>query len=254
MTVRDVCQWVDALAPASLAEPWDNVGLQVGHPDRPVRTVLVALDVTPGVIAEAVTLGAELLVTHHPLLFAPRRDLCEMDREGALLGAMIRANLSLIVAHTNWDKAAGGVCDALLERLGLGAALPREPALTRTVTVESPLSLEALAQRSESALGDVVRRFAAPQGRPIRRLTVCGGAGSDFWQQALAEEADCFLTGECKHHHALEAIQAGIHVLAAGHHATELPGVLALCRGLQNAANAVQCSVHIIASNCPLFV
>jgi len=246
--IRDL---IDGFAPFDTALESDNVGLLVGRAQQEVRTVLVALDVTPGVIQEARDLDAQLIVSHHPLMRSPRRDLIEEDREGALLAGLIRAELSLIAAHTNFDKAAGGVSDALLATLGLfGEKQEGESGLTRTVTLDEPLTVDVLARLTEAKLGDAVRRITLPgDDRPVRKLTVCGGSGGDFWQDALKAGADCFLTGEGKHHIALEAVQRGLRMLEAGHAATERPGAAALCEALQRAADAVQYSVQIVLSS-----
>lgn len=252
VTVGMMRDLVAQLAPWELAEPWDNVGLLIGHPDREVDTVLVAMDATPAVLAEAREEGAQLLITHHPLLFSKRRDLCEEDREGTMTAEVIRANLSLIAAHTNWDKASGGVNDALLRALALPAG--EGQGMIRTVTLPEPLGLSVLSEAVRATLGDGVRCFCLPDDEePVRRLAVCGGAGGEFWREALQSGADCLLTGECKHHEALEAAHFGLRVLAAGHYATEQPGVLALCRGLQTASYALQYSVRIVASIYPPF-
>ena len=252
VTVGMLCDLLNTFAPFDTAMDTDNVGLLVGRAQQEVRTVLVALDVTPGVIEEAKSLGAQLIVSHHPLMRSPCRDLIEEDREGVLLAGLIRAGLSLIAAHTNFDKAAGGVSDALVAALGLpGEKQAGESGLTRTVTLAEPLPLEALAQLAETKLGDSVRRIALPgDNEPVRRLMVCGGGGGGFWQDALDMGADCYLTGECKHHISLEAVQRGVRVLECGHFATEYPGAAALCEALQRAADRVQYSVQIVLSSC----
>jgi dinuclear metal center YbgI/SA1388 family protein len=249
VTARKIMELVNGFAPFDTAEDYDNVGLLVGKTIQEVDTVLVALDATPGVIAEARALDAQLLLTHHPLPFATRRDLLEADREGVLLAELARARLSLIAAHTNFDRAAGGVNDALIAALSLPAG--EGEGFTRTAALPEPLPVRELAQRVEAALGDVVRRFDAgdPAGdRLIRRLTVCGGGGGDFWAAAIDHGAECFLTGECKLHNAMEAVQCGLCVLEAGHAATERPGVRALRDALQTAADAVQYSIRVILS------
>lgn len=253
VTVGMLYGLINDFAPFDTAEGYDNVGLLVGRAEQEAHTVLVALDVTPGVIEEAKRLDAQLILTHHPLLFAPRRDLREEDREGMLLAALIRAELSMIAAHTNFDKATGGINDALLTALGLCGPTDQEGegGLTRTATLSEPMPLEQLTRRIEERLGDAVRRFAlSGDGAPIRRLTVCSGAGGDCWPEALRAGADCFLTGECKLHHGLEAVQRGLRVLEAGHAATERPGVAALCEALQSAAYEVQYPVRIVLSSC----
>ena len=118
-TVAQVLELVNGIAPFELAEPWDNVGLLAGRPDAAVERVLCALDLRMNVLEEAVRKGAQLIVTHHPILFRGRKNLCETDAEGRLLCALARSGIAMIAAHTNFDNASPGVNDALAAALGL---------------------------------------------------------------------------------------------------------------------------------------
>ena len=118
-TVGQILELLSRIAPLELAEEWDNVGLLSGHPDNPVERVLCALDLTEAVIEEAAMLGAQLIVTHHPILFRGRKNLREDDAEGRMLCALVRSNISLIAMHTNYDNACPGVNDALATVLDL---------------------------------------------------------------------------------------------------------------------------------------
>lgn len=127
VTVADLARWIERLAPAHLAEPWDRVGLQCGEPGMEVRRAMTALTVTPGVIEQAAAFGAEAIVAHHPLIYKDMSALRYDDRVGALLKMLAERSMALYVAHTNLDAAAGGVNDWLAERLGLQGAIPLVP-------------------------------------------------------------------------------------------------------------------------------
>ena len=128
-TVGDILSLIDDMAPFDTQAEWDNAGLLAGAPGKPVTKVLAALDVSVPVIEEAIKLGAELILTHHPILFHARKNLREDDPEGALLCALIRSGRSLIAAHTNFDQAEGGVNDVLARALGLQNIVPLDEGL-----------------------------------------------------------------------------------------------------------------------------
>lgn len=120
--VADLLQVVHNIAPPHLAESWDNVGLQFGHPERPTGTVLVALEISTAVLDEAAALRAGSIVTHHPLLFKPPKSFAENQIVPALAARLIRQNHALIVAHTNLDATASGTNGELADRIGLQTA------------------------------------------------------------------------------------------------------------------------------------
>lgn len=124
LTVKDVAAKIEELAPRNLAEDWDNVGLQIGSMQNKVQGILVTLDITEKVIAEAEGLGVDLIVAHHPLIFSPRHTVTEDDPTGRLIYRLIRSGISLYVAHTNLDQSEPGINDWLAERLGLEALEP----------------------------------------------------------------------------------------------------------------------------------
>jgi dinuclear metal center YbgI/SA1388 family protein len=245
VTVGKMLQWIDEIAPFELAEEWDNVGLLAGHPDWPVERALVALDLTKGALDEAVEKRAQLIVTHHPILFQARRNLREDDGEGALLAALVRARIALIAAHTNYDNAEGGLNDALAEALELDGAQPLPHGL-RAGGFEG--GAQALAARAQARLGCVPRLYRAAGVGAIRRVAVCGGAGGAFWPEALKAGCDAYITGEVRHHEALAATAAGLTVVEAGHYHTERVMIKALQRGLQMRINTVQYNVHVLES------
>ena len=249
-TVGQVLELVNGLAPFELAEEWDNVGLLAGHPDMPVERVLCALDLRMEVVEEAVSRGCQLIVTHHPILFRGRKNLRETDAEGRMLCALVRANLAMIAAHTNFDNANPGVNDALAAALGLEDVEALENGM-RVGTIKQT-DFGSFCCRTASALKGPTRCYG-DSGRRIDRVAVLGGAGEDFAAQALAAGADVYVTGEMAYHKALDAADNGLCVIEAGHAATEYPAISLLCGGLQKAADAVQYDICVLQSEANLF-
>lgn len=250
MTVQDVYRIIDGLAPFDTQAEFDNSGLLVGSAARKVTGILFALDVTEPVIDEAAALGVQLIVTHHPLMFSPRRNLTDGDFEGRLLQRLIRADLSLIAAHTNLDQAPGGINDTLAGLCGLTETCGE--GFIRAGTLPGPMTASAYADYLAAQLGDVVR-LMGPGDAVIRRPGLCSGGGSDEWEKAAALGCDAFISGEIKHHHALAMAGSGIIPFECGHFATEVPGIRALALALQNHPDTIQCKVRIFVSENPAY-
>ena len=243
--MADAGMILDALfeqMPKELAEGYYNVGLLAGSRNNTVTTVLCALDLNSRVVDEAIAAGAELIVTHHPILFRGRKNLCEDDPEGAMLVKLVRAGISLIAMHTNFDAAGNGVNDALAARLGLENVTAHESGMRIGDIMETTLA--SLAGDVENKLGGVVRRYGNA-GDDVRRVAVMGGSGGDYAKIALENGADAFVTGEIGYHYALDMYDRGMGVLEAGHAATELPAVGLLAEKLKGLG--VDICVHISA-------
>ena len=245
MTVQDLYDIIDRLAPFSTQMEGDNSGFLAGSASQPVDTVLLALDITGPVIDEAVSRGAQLIVTHHPLMFSPVRSLTEEDYEGRLIRRLVRENISFIAAHTNLDQAPGGVNDTLAEICGLTDVTGT--GFFRTGLLPEPRSAFVYADELKSRLRTDVRLMGSGFA-VIRRVGLCSGGGSGQWTDAARAGCDAFISGEIKHHHALAMADAGIVGLECGHFATEEPGIRALASALQNESDAVQCNVRIYVS------
>lgn len=227
MTNRAILELLNKKAPFSLAEEWDNVGLLIGSADREITRVLVALDATVGAIEAAKAMGADLIVTHHPVIFSPLKAL----NSDGIPYALAAAGIDVISVHTNADKADGGVNDVLAERLGLTDLRVTEDGFCRIGQLPEPTDATAFARTVAEVLDTAVR---VNGGDKIRTVAVCGGSGGDFITP-LAGEIDAFISGEVRHHQWLEANALGVTVIEAGHYATEVPIVDALCRWLQEA-------------------
>ena len=245
MTVQELYEMIDRFAPFSTQMEGDNSGLLVGSAAQETDRILFALDVTDPVIDEALSLGARLIVTHHPLMFSPVRSMTDSDYEGRLIRRLIREDISLIAAHTNLDQAPGGINDTLAICCGLtevtGEAFFRCGFLPEPVT-----AWEYADQLKERLRTDV--RMMGPGSAVIRKIGLCSGSGSDEWLRAAESGCDAFVTGEIRHHLGLAMAGSGIIGLECGHFATEEPGIRALASALQKCLNQVECNVRIYVS------
>lgn len=220
-TVHDIESALYALAPKALAAEWDNVGLLAGSADREVRSVLVALDITEPVVDEAERMGADLIVSHHPVIFHPVKSITDRDPSGRLLIRLVRSGTGAVCMHTNLDAAQGGVNDALASALGLQDAAPAaEGGIARIGTLPETMALPGFLARVRNALRPNGIRYV-DGGRPIRKVAAGGGACGDFLWEAAALGCDAFVTADLKYNHFLDAGVLGLTVIDAGHFPTE---------------------------------
>ena len=250
-TVGMIEALINEFAPFETAESFDNVGALVGKRDQEVTAVLVALDATMDVVREAKQIGAQLIVTHHPLLFHPRKNLLEEDPEGRILCEMVRSHLSLISAHTNLDQTfwSGSACCAKL--LGLNNIRKGSDYLFLGET-ESPLPASRLAAAASRALSFPVRCYGDGE-TVISILAIAGGADDSDWEAARVLGAQALLTGEVRHHNALAAAMSGFVLLDGGHYGTEAPLVPVLAEYLQNRLDDVKYHVRVFPSQSAPF-
>lgn len=224
MDIKTIVNLLEQKAPSHTAEEWDNVGLLVDVGSE-VTGVVTALDATPEAIAFVKEKGANLLVTHHPVIFSPLSHLSVLDPAVSAL----QNGISVMSLHTNLDKAAGGVNDTLCARLGLENVTVLEDGMTRLGDLPHSMTAKDFA----AFVGDVLNTpVMVSLGGTVSRVAVCGGAaGSGVF--AVKGKADAYVTGEVKHHEFLAA--NGLTVVAAGHYATEVPVVDTLTEWLKTA-------------------
>lgn len=227
MHIQEILAFLETIAPVGDAMDWDNPGLLVDAGGSDTDGVLVTLDITPAAVKAAGKAGAGLIISHHPVIFSPLRRL----EAGSIPLLLARAGITAFAAHTNLDKAAGGVNDRLAELLGLRAVVTAEDGLCRIGELPETMPAATFADRVAAVLGTAVR-FRGDG--PVRRVGVCGGAGGSELPDLLGQ-IDAFVTGEMKHHEWLAAAQAGVTVVDAGHYATEVPIVEVLAKRLREA-------------------
>jgi dinuclear metal center YbgI/SA1388 family protein len=235
-TVTDVAAVIEERYPPAWAEDWDRVGLVLGEPEALVRRILCVVDCVPETVEEAVSVGAQMIVAHHPLLLRGVSSVAPTTYKGRLVHRLIRAGIALYTAHTNADVANPGVSDALAARLGLVDLRPLRPAsgvaagegrgTGRVGRLPGPHTLAELtdlaARRLPATTWGV--RAAGAAGRKIVTVAVCGGAGDGYLMDAVAAGADAYLTADLRHHPASEYLaESGPALLDAAHWATERP-------------------------------
>ncbi|HBI16330.1 MAG TPA: Nif3-like dinuclear metal center hexameric protein [Desulfobulbaceae bacterium] len=244
-TVQDIFNIIDSIAPVHLAEPWDNVGLMVGNWSAQVTAILLGLDPTTPLLDEALTLNANLVITHHPVIFHPLKSIHLDQPDGQFIELALKNKMSIISSHTNFDSAPGGTSDILAQLLGLQNIQPLVPhecgepgcGIGRVGDYVDPLSPEDFIERLRTACAPPWLLGAGTVPRRISRVAVCGGSCSELAEQALRAEAQVLLTAEVKHHIARRAEETGLWLIDAGHFATELPGMHNLARLLAAEAD-----------------
>ena len=239
-TVADILAFLDTLAPRSLKMDWDNCGLLCGRLGREVRRILVALDPFDTVIDEAIRVKADLLVTHHPLIFRNGLMAVNEDTEaGRCVLKLVENGIAAINAHTNLDIAPGGINDVLAQTLGLkGIETIGEEGLLRRGTVP-PQPLPQFLAHVKQALGCDGLRYVGV-GRPVATVAVGGGACADEMEEALAAGCDTFVTSDVKYNQFRTAFQLGLNLIDAGHFHTENPAMPVLRDKLQAAFPEVE--------------
>lgn len=219
--ICDIYDIIHAVAPFDSQLSFDNSGLLVGDPAAPVSRALLCLDITENVIAEAVGMNANLIISHHPVIFEPLRRLS--GREPAWL--LAKHNIAALCCHTNLDLSpVCGVNVALASRLGL-RNVRREDVFGEDSVLFSgecdPMEPAELARMVRDRLGLGALRWFPGEGT-VRRVFLCSGSGGDQAEFAACRGADAFVTGEMKHHEALAAARLGLTCVAAGHYETEI--------------------------------
>jgi dinuclear metal center YbgI/SA1388 family protein len=229
ITIECILTILNSLAPFSLAEDWDNVGLLLGAPDQKVTGILIGLDPTAQLLDEAITRGANLVITHHPIIFSALKSIRIDQPTGAFINKALTKGISVIACHTNLDVVPTGVSRILAQRLGL-TALATLSATTagdsdigfgQIGTLPLPLNSHEFLEHLCKALSLPALSMAGHLPETIQRVAVCGGSGSDFATMAQAQGAQLYITGEVKHHVARWAEEVNFCIIDAGHFATE---------------------------------
>lgn len=228
LTCEKIIQSLEDLWPASFAESWDNVGLLLGRKEKQVQKVLLCVDISERVIAEAIAANVHMIISHHPLIFSGVKRITSDTVSGEKLMALIRHDICVYAMHTNFDVM--GMADAAAEKLGL---LDTEvlqityedeiatEGLGRVGKLKSVLTLEELAQFTKEAF-DVpnVKVFGKPSNLCLH-VAICPGSGKSLVSEVLRTGADVYITGDVDHHTGLDLMEQGVSVIDAGHYGIE---------------------------------
>ena len=223
--VKDVTQVIEGFAPLSIQEKWDNSGLCIGSPDAPVSSVLFGLDCTPELVDEAIECGADMIVTHHPLIFSGLKKISPDDMVGEAVFKAIKAGISIYAAHTNADKVMAGVSGAMAAKLGLQNVeiLSEDGEGTGLGVVGDPVEPMTAKQMVEM----VKDRFALktvkaskPVDGMITRVAMCGGSGGSLIGAAKAAGAQLYISGDISYHNFFTS--EGFMLMDIGHYESEI--------------------------------
>lgn len=259
----DLLKGLNRIAPFELAESWDNVGLLIGDPERDVHSLLLGLDPTLSLLEEAISRGADTLVTHHPCIFRPLPSVHTATPGGAFLEKALIHKINVIACHTNFDSAAIGVSDALAESLGLEKLRPLRPVdpiegtgLGRIGSYPEPMVFALFMERLFAALDTSTVQVAGRAPQAIQTVALCGGSGSDLAEEALRQGADLYLSSEIKHSTARWAEESGLCIVDGSHFGTERPAVALLANRIEKMSRQEDWGINIYQSKSekPAFV
>lgn len=230
-TVKDIYNFIDSFAPFSTQEEWDNSGLLVGDENQTVNKILFALDITSDVINQAVSCNADLIITHHPIIFKPVSSVLS----DSLIYKLIENGISIISAHTNYDKALGGVNDILSNTIGLNSYIKIDGTCLNIGNFDAPVTTDKFLSCVKNSLGGTIRHNNI--NKNISKIAVCSGSGSDYLDMAMEFDCDALLTGDASHHAFLDADEMGILLVAAGHFETEVIAIKPLLDKIKKEFN-----------------
>jgi len=258
-TVSDLIEILSEIAPTHLAEDWDNVGMQIGRTDWPVRTIWVALDPTPDVIEAACQGSADLLVTHHPLIFSPIKTIDLLTPIGKSIGMCIRHQLAIYSAHTNLDIVPEGLNDVLVNMLALdnvSAMVPirqppdeksdRKVGMGRLGELPSPIRLESLAGKLKTRFRLKNIRMVGPSDMQVKKVAVCSGSGGGLMNAFFSSGAQVYITGDLRYHDAKSAEAQGLGLIDIGHFHSEHVMVKSLSNRLKAIINDTDREIDVV--------
>lgn len=241
-TLSDIVRILDNLAPPSLAEEWDNSGLQLGNPAWPVNKIWVALDPTIQVVEAACAQKVDLLITHHPLIFKPLKAIEFHTPLGAVINMATRHNLAIFTAHTNLDSAPGGLNDIFAHRIGLKDLEPlapggeikhfkqdiyplisheRRPGIGRIGHLDKAMDLKSFARAIKEKMGLQLIKFVGDPHLSVKKVAVCTGSGSNLLSIFFASGAQVYISGDIRYHDARDVEAANLGVIDIGHFSSE---------------------------------
>ena len=259
-TVKEIFSIIDDISPFTLAEEWDNCGLQVGSFSWTVKKILVALDISMDVMNHAVASHSDLVVSHHPLMLRVPKSIDFGTMPGSVIAIAAAHKISIISAHTNLDKVWGGLNDHLAGLLGLKNLKPLIPSekqtgnvdkceseyarpnstncngLGRTGELARLFSLKEFALYIKKTLKLKALRIIGNPDLPVGRVALCTGSGGSLIRDFFRSCADVYVTGDIKYHEAREIEEAGVGLIDVGHFASEHIAVNLICEKLEKAA------------------
>lgn len=199
--LKEITDYIEGLFPTEYAEDFDNVGLLVGRADKDVEKVLLCLDANKNVISEAIKIGAKLVLTHHPVIFNPIKNITDNSDEGEMLLRAIENGISIYSAHTNLDSASSGLTDEVCALLSLTPVSNLDGVLGRLCTASAGATAKSLCEKIKKEFGIKKLYSTFTKDREIKTVAVCNGSGSgELCSISKDLGADVYISGDLKHH------------------------------------------------------
>ncbi len=227
--VKDIVQIIEKTAPLELAYDWDNTGLICGDPEKEVKKVLLTLDMFKSNIDEAVALGVDMIISHHPILFGGIKKIDFTSQQGYIIKRLIENGIALYSSHTSMDCAKGGINDVLAEKLQItGTKVIEENekyagcGLGRIGQLKDEMTLKEYALLVKNSLNTPFVRVAGDMDSKIKTVAVGSGACDDLIPSAILMGADVLVTADMKHHITADATDSDLNIIDAGHYPTEV--------------------------------
>lgn len=225
MICSDIISIIECTYPTESALEWDNVGLQVGRHSKNISAIYIALDLTDQVIDDAISEGADMIITHHPLIFSPIKNVTDADLIGKRLVRLLQNDICYYAMHTNYD--ALGMAELASKKLGLcNTSVLEEIAfegegIGRVGNLKKELSLVDCCKLVKTAFGIPDVKLYGDRNQMVQRIAISPGAGKSMIRHALEKNAQVLIAGDFDHHSCLDAMDNGLSIIDAGHYGTE---------------------------------
>ncbi len=225
---REVVKFIEEIAPKCLAEDWDNVGLIIGDFDKDIKHILVCLDITSTIVEYAENKNVDMIISHHPLIFKPIKNICMSNWKGNLILRLIKKDICVYCAHTNLDYAEKGVNWCLARTIGLTeienlktGSLENDYSFGKVGVLSPPQELSKFIDNIKNTLKIKNIKLVGNIDKEINKVAVFSGSFDDSILNAITEDIDILITGDIKYHTATEILEMSICAIDAGHFGTE---------------------------------
>ncbi len=226
MLLREIIHIIESVAPRSAQEQWDNSGMQVGDTGRDISATLLTTDITIDVVNEAIMHKCQLIISHHPLLFHGLKQVCGQTPQAQIVEMAIKNNIAIYSAHTNMDAVLNGVSGQLAQLLGIQQYRILVPTQSEQIglgvigQLAQPMEYTQFLNHVRNTLHTTYIRYTLPAKQQVQTIALCGGSGAELIENAIAQQADVYITADCKYHE-MQAADKRIGLIDIDHWVSE---------------------------------